>query len=590
MTQKLQHDQDNIFIGDDDQNNSTGLESQSSALIVRQKGVAQSLSDRAARLFYQLTWRTPLHNIRLTGKLPLRILAVPLDELPANGARGKSLRMGSFHYQGLDQPLASIDYQQLRLPPAMLDYIHRFDWLRDLAASTNRAEGAPLAATITGGWLRNNTEKVREPAWRVDNCAWRFLNMAAYCPYILSSGDPVYRSSVLNHFARNARHLDRSASKAASLYGRLTGWAGVAAAALLLPEGKARRVMGEARLAEAIDECVFEDGGVVSRSPVQLMELIGLLSLLRQCYLATNEVVPAFLHDALARSVPALLGLTHSDGGLGAWQGSAQVSADRIDALVAASAVRARPQRQALDWGYQRVSAGKAVLLLDAGPPPLAKQSAAGCASTLAFELSHDSQRIIVNCGGSALVGASIPAALARGLRTTAAHSTLCIDDTNSTAILAGGQLGKGVTEVGLDRRDLENATRIEASHDGYGRAYGFNHSRTLILRSDGLELRGEDTLLPHANYKVKSQTEAAIRFHLGGNIELAEGDNKQAIILRLGNGTSWLFVAGGGDIQIDESIWVDGEGRPHPSQQLVINSIAGKGGLSIGWQFRFLG
>ncbi len=571
-------------------NNQEQDENPSSALIVRQTSAGGSLSGRVARLFYQLTWRTPLHNIRLTGKLPLRLLAVPLDDLPADAARGKALRMGHFHFQGLDQPLHNIDYQKLQLPSAMLDYIHRFDWLRDLAAATNRAEGAPLAAGITENWLRNNTAKIREPAWRADNSAWRFLNMAAYCPFILSSSDPVYRSSVINHFARNARHLDRSASKAANLYARLTGWAGVTAASLLLPEGKARRIMGEDGLSEAIDACVFADGGVVSRSPMQLMELIGLLSLLRQCYLSTNENVPEFLQDALNRSVPALLGLTHADGGLGAWQGSAQVSAGYIEALIAASGVRARPQRQALDWGYQRVSAGKAVMLLDAGPPPLAKQSAAGCASTLAFELSYDDQRIIVNCGGSALVGASIPAVLARGLRTTAAHSTLCIDDTNSTAILAGGQLGKGVTEVGLDRRDLENATRIESSHDGYGRAYGFVHSRTLILRSDGLELRGEDTLLPHAHYKVKGDVQAAIRFHLGGDIELAEGDNKQAIILRLGNGSSWLFVAGGGEVQVDDSIWVDGEGRPHPSQQLVINSSAGKGGLSIGWQFRFLG
>lgn len=564
--------------------------SPSSAIIIRPMGKNQSLSERMARLFYQLTWRTPLHNVRLTGKLPLRLLAVPKDELPADAARGKALRMGNFHYHGLEQPVQNIDYAKLPLPPAMLDYIHRFAWLRDLAAATGRAEGAPLAAAITEDWLKQNTDKIREPAWRADNCAWRFLNMAAHCPFILSSSDPVYRSSVINHFARNARHLDRSASKAESRYARLTGWAGVTAASLLLPEGKARRIMGEAGLSDAIQMCVFEDGGVVSRSPMQLMELIGLLSLLRQCYLVTNVNVPEFLQDALNRSVPALLGLTHSDGGLGAWQGSAQVGSAHIDALIAASGVRARPQRQALDWGYQRISAGKSVLLLDAGPPPLAKQSAAGCASTLAFELSHGTQRIIVNCGGSSLVGANIPAVLARGLRTTAAHSTLCIDDTNSTAILAGGQLGKGVTEVGLDRRDLENATRIEASHDGYGRAFGMVHSRTLILRSDGLELRGEDTLLPHSHFKVKSDVQVAIRFHLGGNIELAEGDNKQAIVLRLGNGSSWLFVAGGGQVQVDDSIWVDGNGRPHPSQQLVIVSDAGKGGISIGWQLRFLG
>ena len=567
-----------------------GNEQGQQALIVRPRGMGQSLMERLSLQFYKMTWRTPFYSGRLNGKVPLRLMAVPEDPLPGSIARGQSLRMGKFHFHGFNQPIAEVDYRKMSLPPAMADYIHRFDWLRDLAASTNRADGAPIAAEIADGWLIANGQKPREPAWRVDNVAWRFINMAAASPFLLSSKDPVYRSRVINHFARAARHLDQQAPRAPNHFSRALGWAGVVAASLLLPDGRVRRRVGEDGLEEALENAIFPDGGVVSRSPLQLKELIAYLSLLQKCYAAVGEMVPAFLADALGRAVPALLGLTHSDGGLGAWQGSGHTGPDRIDALVSASGVRARPQRQALDWGYQRVAAGKAVLLLDAGPPPLARQSAAGCASTLAFELSHGPQRIVVNCGGSALVGATIPAALARGLRTTAAHSTLCIADSNSTAILQGGQLGKGVAEVGLDRREVDNATRIEASHDGYARAFGYTHSRRLVLRSDGLELRGEDTLIPVAKGRPKDGAPVQVRFHLGPAIEISQPDNAQALILRMDDGSSWAFAAAGGTLTIDDSIWVDEEGRPHPTRQLVITTVAGKGGVSIGWQLRFLG
>jgi uncharacterized heparinase superfamily protein len=570
--------------GNDEGENDSGQ----AALIVRPKGAGQSLFERLSLRFYKMTWRTPLHNGRLKGKVPLRLLAVPEDPLAGNVARGQSLRLGKFHYHGSEQALSGLDYTLPALPPAMTDYIHRFDWLRDLGAATNRADGAPVAAEIANSWLIANGMKAREPAWRVDNTAWRLMNMAASSPFLLTSTEPVYRSRVINHFARAARHLDGAAPRAGSHFAKTLGWAGVVAASLLLPEGKARRAVGESGLEESLAQTVFTDGGVVSRSPVQLMELIGLLGLLKQCYLARDELLPEFLVDALARAVPALLGLTHADGGLGAWQGSAHVGAARIEALVAASGVRARPQRQALDWGYQRVSAGNSVLLLDAGPPPLARQSAAGCASTLAFELSHGKQRIIVNCGGSALVGASIPAALARGLRTTAAHSTLCIDDSNSTSILAGGQLGKGVAEVGLNRRDVDNATRIDASHDGYAKAYGYIHSRLLILRSDGMELRGEDTLLPQG--KPKDGAPVVVRFHLGPDIEITPTDNPQTSLLRMADGSNWAFAATGGALAVDDSLWVDEDGRPHPTRQLVIAANSGKGGLTIGWQLRHLG
>lgn len=579
-----------MSLADEDRDRTVDNGAAQQALMVRPKSHGASLLERLSLQFYKLTWRTPLHSGRLKGKVPLRLLAVPADPLAGNAARGQALRMGKFHYHGFEQPVEGLDYQRLALPPAMADYIHRFEWLRDLSAATDRGEGAPIAAAIADQWLIANGMKTREPAWRVDNCTWRFLNMAAASPYILSSDDLVYRSRVINHFARTARHLDQSARRAESHFARAAGWTGVVAASLLLPEGKARRAVGEASLADALTAAVFADGGIVSRSPLQLMELIAMLSLLRQCYIARDEIVPDYLADTLGRAVPALLGLTHSDGGLGAWQGSGHIGPAAIEALVTASAVRARPQRQALDWGYQRVAAGKGVLLLDAGPPPLAKQSAAGSASTLAFEFSHGAQRMIVNCGGSALVGATIPAALARGLRTTAAHSTLCVDDSNSTAILQGGQLGRGVSEVGLDRRDIDRATRIEASHDGYARSHGFVHSRLLILRSDGMELRGEDTLLPDARTRPRDSTPVAVRFHLGPDIELSAGDNARAVILRMIDGSSWAFVAAGGSLAADDSLWVDEEGVPHPSQQLVLTADAGKGGLSLSWQLRFLG
>jgi uncharacterized heparinase superfamily protein len=560
------------------------------ALAVRPQNGLQGVIAKASLMLYQLSWRTPLHRMRISGKLPLKLFAAPADPLPGNEARGKAIRMGRFHYHGMEFSIATGNFAEPPLPPAFLDHIHRFDWLRDLGAAANRVDGALVAAEIADKWLAAHADKPRLPAWGIANSAWRFLNMAAWSPYLLSSSDLIYRSKILNHFARTARHLEQSAVRATQPYEKVAGWAGVIAASLLLPEGKARRAMGEHGLELALSELVFADGGVITRAPSQLMELVGLLSLLRKAYQAREEAIPEFLTDTLKRNIPALLGLTHSDGGLGAWQGSGHVSAEDIEALVEASGVRARPSRQALDWGYQRVAAGQAVLLVDAGPPPHAKQAIMGCASTLAFEFSFARQRIIINCGGASLAGANIPASLARGLRTTAAHSTLCVDDSNSTALLSGGQLGRGVIAVGLTRRDIENATRIETSHDGYARAYGFIHSRLLILRSDGMELRGEDTLLPHAKYKAREEVPAHLRFHLGPDIELVLAEDAKSVVMRLIDGSSWTLIVAAGRIAVEDSLWVDGEGQPYATRQLMVEVVVPKGGTSIGWALKFLG
>ena len=282
--------------------------------------------------------------------------------------------------------------------------------------------------------------------------------------------------------------------------------------------------------------------------------------------------------------------MTLGDGGLSSWQGGLPLSPSRVEAIVAASGVRTRPQRQARDWGYQRATAGQSVLVIDAAPPPDRRVSKGGCASTLAFELSDAGHRLIVNCGGANAGGAFISSGLANGLRTSAAHSTLILADSNSTAIHADGTLGRGVSEIALERQENEGSSRIEASHDGYVRRFGLTHKRTLLLSGDGRELRGEDALLP-AKARQKPMTSAfAIRFHLAPGIEATPTADGMGALLRIERGALWQFRCRGGTLTIEESLWVDGEARPHNTLQLVVSGEAPPGGASVGWVLRRAG
>lgn len=549
-----------------------------------------SLGDRVANAITRLTWRTPLHAFRLKGRFPLKLLGVPADPVPGDTRAGTAIRAGHFLHRGLKLPLGELDFAALTVAPTFADYLHSFAWLRDLAATGTRADGAPIAEAVVRHWLGTHGETVSEPAWKADNTAWRILFWAAHAPLILSSSDLVYRSAVLNHLARAARHLDRVADKTRPGTGQMVAWVGIVAASLLMPGGEPRQIFGEAGLRKVLETSFYADGGNISRSPQAQLDAVMALSMLAKVYDMRRMEVPPFVQEVLARAVPALLGLLHSDGGMGSWQGSGATSAARVQAIVSASGVRTRPLKQARDWGYQRLVASKVVLLADAAPPPIARVTEAGCASTLAFELSDGDERIVVNCGGAALTGATIPADLARGLRTTAAHSTLILADTNSTAILANGSLGKGVTEVELDRRETPQGSRVEMSHDGYARRHGLIHRRLLILSPNGRELRGEDMLLPAPRTRRKGDKGFALRFHLGRNISASLTADKLGALLRINGGPLWQFRTSEGALDVEQSLWVDGEGRPHPTEQLVVTGTAPAGGASIGWIFKHIG
>ncbi|MDB5726172.1 MAG: heparinase II/III-like [Novosphingobium sp.] len=560
--------------------------------------------ERLIRLAYRMGIRGTLSPFGKTAKP--RLLATVQNPLPGDSVAGTALRAGHFLIHGLKVPISQADFGgAARLTPPVERVAHSFSWLADLEAATPREQGIPIAERILGAWLEANPKIPSRPgkgaAWSVCYAGQRLLNWLVHAPLILSSPDRAARAKVLGAINDTARWLDRNVGRAEDRLGEVAGWCGIVAAGLLLPDGGARRLFGEAGLVQALGELVGDDGGVLSRSPNGQMEAIALLTKLRACYRATRRDPPIALDTVLTMLVPPLLALTHGDGSLGSWQGGWAVAADEVAGLVAASGVRTRPLRDVSQWGYQRVVAQKCVLQFDAAPPPLARHARQGCASTLAFELSHAGHRLIVNCGGAAAAGGLMPVRLEQGLRATAAHSTLALDDANSTAVLMGGKLGSGVAEVEVDRRTLEadkdasgagnaRATRLEASHDGYAGRYGLIHRRILILRDDGTELRGEDLLVPTGRKGKRGKVGFAIRFHLGLGIDVGLSEDRQGLGLVLPDGSYWQFRSGGAEITVEESIWTDGQGRPQPVQQIVLQGLVSRGGGNFAWLLKKMG
>ncbi len=520
------------------------------------------------------------------GRQPLRLVAVPRDHVVGDRARGDALLAGRFMLGSDMVSLTDIDFAALGTEGPIAREIQGFSWLRDLAASASRDKGARLAEAIAGRWLIAHGPRI-DTAWAPELWGSRILFWTAYAPYILSSRDAAYRSALLNTLARAARHLDGQADKAAPGLPRITAWAGAVTAALTMQGGLARLTRGESGLMRALSAAQYEDGGLMSRSPQEQMLLVDRLGLVRAAYFAAKQTPPDALESAAAAALAALHGVTMGDGALSSWQGGNPDDPQRIAALIEGCGMRARPLRQARGWGFQRMSALGTIIVLDAAPPPPARMAAVGCASTLALEISDGAQRLVVNCGGPGPVPSTLPDHLIAALRTTAAHSTLVLDDCNSTAILTDGSLGKGVTDVVIDRGEDNETSRLEASHDGYVKGFGLVHQRRLSLGNDGKEIRGEDNLIPKGRRKIKEAAPYAIRFHLAPGVEPTVTADGMGAILRSPSAPPWNFRCRGAMIMVEDSLVIDSRGAAVATQQLVVvGEISGVGG-EVAWQFR---
>ncbi|MEE1876462.1 heparinase II/III family protein [Altererythrobacter litoralis] len=528
-----------------------------------------------------------------------RLLATVESPLAGDRTAGMALRAGHFLIHGVKAPIGEVDYaSSSRMAPPFERVIHGFAWLRDLAAAGQREQCVDTAERITRLWLDANPKPGKCAAWQVEHAAHRLIAWLVHAPLVLSGQNEKLRPRLLAAIDDTARWLDHEVRRAPDPLSEVLGWGAITAAGLLMPQGKPRRLYGEAGLIAALGDFVGEDGGALSRSPMAQMDAIAMLTDLEACYKATGRDLPASLGLMRELLVPPLLAMRHGDGGLGSWQGNGATRADRLAALLDASGVRTRPLKDVRHWGYHRLAGGKTVVQIDAAPPPRARHARWGCASTLAFEMSDGPHRLIVNCGGAALAGGQVPARIEQGLRATAAHSALVLDNANSTAVLLGGKLGKGVEQVEVERGEIARASgevqRIEASHDGYLARYGLIHRRILMLRGDGTELLGEDILLPPAKKGQRGKVGFAIRFHLGRGVEARLAEDRRGASLVLPDGGLWQFRLGGNDagagVEIEDSMWVDGDGRPHAIEQLVIQGMASRGGGQFSWLLKKMG
>lgn len=526
-----------------------------------------------------------------------RVLAVVENAVPGDRARGMALRAGHFYVNGAKLAISEVDFTaQARLSPALERTLHSFSWLADVAACGRRSDNAELAERLARSWLDAHPQPprsaTRSGAWDIENAGLRLIAWLVHAPLVMGSGDAQLRRDLLSAAAQTASWLDRAAPRCGAGLAQAIGWAGVVAAGLLLPEGRPRRLYGEAGLIRALGECVGEDGGLLARCPEAQLQAIAVLCDLVACYEAAGIEVPEALGVMRELLVPPLLALRHGDGSLGSWQGQGAVPAERVAALIAASGVRTRPLSEPHGWGFHRLRGGKTLVQIDAAPPPRARHTRTGCASTLAFEMSDEASRVIVNCGGAALAGGQVPAHIAQGLRASAAHSTLVLDNANSTAVLLHGQLGKGVETVEVEQRALgRSGSRIEAAHDGYAARFGLTHRRILSLSGDGAQLAGEDILVPVSRKGRRGKIGFAIRFHLGRGVEVRLSEDERGASLLLPDGKLWHFrlsgeATGEGQVKLEreDSLWVDGHGRPHATEQLVIEGMTSRGGGQFSW------
>lgn len=524
---------------------------------------------------------------------------------------GQDILSGQFNYSGQSVDVGSQgDPWTVNMPSvSYAAWLHSFTWMNDLLSVGPKAKGKveEKAAAIRLRGLVDN--------WITHYGQWNNFNwdtailtprlwywMVHWSP-VLSSDNASAKAATrraivmrqMKYLRQHYKHLPSSflklqAAATLTLFG-----------ARLTEKSDGYLARGLDWLDDEIEKQILPDGGHISRNPETTLNCLDVLLTLDLLLADRGVEGSRTLSRAIDRMVPMVAFFCHGDGALACFQGGGPNDANRISIILQAAPGEAKPFAYGHHTKYQRLAAGQTILILDGGTTPPVGYDTEAHLAPLALEISTDLGRLLVNCGWNK----SQALGWRRPIRSSAAHSTLTLDSSSPGQLLPKNWMSKYWGEAVLkeagpvkaQHKEQEAGIWVESTHSGYVPSTGLAHRRRLFMSTDGMDIRGEDSLYVPLGHSPLSREERPfdIRFHFHPDVRVSlSQDQSSALIVHKGQ-AGWRFRTDGGPLTLEDSVYL-GEGhKPVKCQQLVISGRAlsdndGEGRTNrVRWSFRRL-
>ncbi len=523
----------------------------------------------------QMACNTHLYNWSLRGEAPDRLLVKPVDLWPGSAENGRWLCDGAFAIGNDQMSLRGNCWEPVGATTAWLDHMHGFEWLRDLRALGGH-EARQQARWLIESWIVYH-QRWSPMAWRADLTGTRLAMWISFYEFFGEMAPPDFQDQFFESLTRQARHLNRALPGGTSGVALLKGIKGLLYAGLAF-EGRESWVENAlAHLKHEADKQILRDGAHISRSPAQTLQALQVFLDARTALGAAGHPLPENIQHAIDALGQSLRFFRYGDGDLGLFHGTQEGQKDLVEAVLAQAAVRGRGLQSLPCAGFEKITLGRALIMMDCGRAPPRPYDRTAHAAPLAFEMAYGRERIFVSCGTHPTSEDWKDA-----LRATAAHNTVTLDHRNACEIGRDGHFTRKPRVVSAMREENRDACLLEASHDGYALVNGIEHKRRLYLSDQGHDLRGEDML--NCSMPLTHAVTVAIRFHIHPRVLVSLVQEGQGALLRLPGGTGWSFQQSGGTLALEDSIYLGEGSRPRKTKQLVIYGAIKNSESKIKW------
>lgn len=518
-----------------------------------------------------------------SGSVPDQISIAPRDLKTADPLLVQEFYQGRYMLGGqIEDAIGVSPFMLENAGYTWLQELHSFGWLRHYSA---QKEGLAMtnAQAMLSDWLENIHPSQEKVVWDMEIASARLISWLCHSDVLVTGVTHDYYRMFMRALGAHVRFLKRNAPTATAGMPQLMSYLALSYASICHSNQVNSLKFARDRLGKELEVQVLSDGGHISRNPQAIVKLVALLLPFRQACITVGIDPPKAVVNAIDRMLPALRFFRMGDGNLARFNGSGVTESDLLTTLLRYDDMQGEPIQNAAQSGYQKLTLGEGLAILDVGDAPRGELSSEAHAGCLAFEYSHGQNCIFVNCGTPTIVQENASAVW----RSTAAHNTAVLNETSSCRFEnrsdSGGRIsGQILTPklgVETERTEIRTTIQIKASHSGYLRDFGVRHQRTLILESNGTRLVGNDwfTAADKGDLRYAIKDNVKIHFHLHPDILIKEEISEEnAFILALSNSGQWKFSCKEAKPHLEESIFFSQLTGPGKTAQIIIAIKAG--------------
>ena len=454
--------------------------------------------------------------------------------------------------------------------------LHSFFWLFTIDLKSSKK----ITRSVISNWTNLN-QNYSSKSWELDTLSKRVISWIANSNNFYHEGNEHFKMNFTKMIKKQLNHLTNEIENTEFVNDKMIGCSAIIMGGLCFKQQLNYLNMGFQLLKKIINTIFDNDGFPKSRNPRQVIFYLKYFIFIRELLRDSNTDIPEYLNEIIFY-LGQSFDFYFEDDGTFLFNGNHNLDISEFKKYLKEYGYKFKNKLTSLG-GYSIIKNKKDKIIVDFGATPEKKYSADYQSGALSFEIFHDKEKLITNCGYFQNYNHKLNILS----KSTAAHSTLSIDD-RSSCKFKRDKLGYFALEnfIKISNKKIhcnDEIWEVQGIHDGYLKEYGILHKRNIKFFPKELKYAGEDILICRKNIR---KVGFDIRFHLLPNTNATKTLDKKSILLQLKR-SGWKFTCNRINFGIETGLYFGKKNVYTENKNIYVNGEITKEEELIKWEIK---